>query len=71
MKLWTVKIRNQTPRSVQSDLDLHCPQKLLVSTSLRKELTIVIRQLWDCFKLKKLQTASFEVVKQDGNFSIC
>ena len=25
-------------RSVQSDLDLHCPQKLLVSSSAEKEL---------------------------------
>ena len=28
MKMWTVLIRDQTVHSVQSDLDLHCPQKL-------------------------------------------
>ena len=28
----TVLIRNQTARCVQSDLDLHCPQKLVSST---------------------------------------
>ena len=30
--------RDLTARSVQSDLDLHCPQKHLVSTSVWKEL---------------------------------
>ena len=38
--MWTVQIRDQTARSVQSDLDLHCPQKLLVSSTVRKELTL-------------------------------
>ena len=38
MKMWTVQIRDQTTCFVQSDLDLHCPQKLLVSTSVKKEL---------------------------------
>ena len=36
--MWIVLIRDQSARSVQSDLDLHCPQKLLVSSSVRKEL---------------------------------
>ena len=36
MKMWTVWIRDQNARSLQSDLDLHCPQKLHVSSS-RKE----------------------------------
>ena len=41
MKMWTVWIKDQTAHSVQSDLDLHCPQKLLVSSlSVRKDLTI-------------------------------
>ena len=31
-------MRDQTAQSVQSDLDLHCPQKLLVSSPVRKEL---------------------------------
>ena len=35
--MWTVQIRDQTAHSVQSDLDLHCPQKLLVSSSVRKK----------------------------------
>ena len=36
--MWTAQIRDQTAHSVQSDLDLYCPQKLLVSSSVRKEL---------------------------------
>ena len=38
--MWTVQIRDQTAHSVQSDLDIHCPQKLLVSSSVRKDLTM-------------------------------
>ena len=34
----TVKVRDLTAHPVQSDLDLHCPQKLLMSSSVRKEL---------------------------------
>ena len=30
--------QDQTAHSVQSDLDLHCPTNLLVSSSVRKEL---------------------------------
>ena len=30
--------QDQTARSVQSDLDLHCPQKFRVSSLVRKEL---------------------------------
>ena len=37
--MWTVWIRDHTARSAQSDFDLHCPQKLLGSSSVRKELT--------------------------------
>ena len=37
MEMLTVYIRDQTTRSVQSDLDLHCPQKLLVLSTTRKE----------------------------------
>ena len=44
MKMWTVKIRDQTARSVQFDVDLHCPQKLLVSALVRKELKRFIIQ---------------------------
>ena len=36
--MWTVYIKDQTARCVQPDLDLHCPQKLLVSSTVRKEL---------------------------------
>ena len=39
MKMWTVYIRDQTARSVQSDLDVHCPQKLLVSSTVMKDLS--------------------------------
>ena len=38
--MWIVQIRDQTTRSVLSDLDLICPQKFLVSSSVRKELTL-------------------------------
>ena len=34
----TVKVRDQNAHPVQSDLDLHSPQKLLMSSSVRKEL---------------------------------
>ena len=37
--MWTVSIRDQAARFVQSDLDLHCPQELHVSSPVRKELT--------------------------------
>ena len=36
--MWTVYIRDQTALSVRSDLDLHYPQKLLMSSSVREEL---------------------------------
>ena len=45
MKMWTVLIRDQTARSVQSDLDLHCPQKTLVSPIVSKELNITYNTL--------------------------
>ena len=40
--MWVVYIRAQTAHSVQSDLDVLCPQKLLVSSSVRKELMLYI-----------------------------
>ena len=36
--MWTVLIKDQTTHSVQSDLDLHCLQKLPLSSTVRKEL---------------------------------
>ena len=66
MKMWTVWIRDQTARSVQSDLDLHCPQKLLVSSSVRKELRVV----WEYWRLVPLY-ASFLIsltLYPDDNF---
>ena len=36
--MWIVLIRDHTSRSVQSDLNLHCPQKVPVSSSVREEL---------------------------------
>ena len=42
MKTWTVQMTDQTAPSLQSDLDLHCSQKLLVSSSVRKDLIIEI-----------------------------
>ena len=47
MKMWTVWIRDQTETSVQSDLDLHCPQKLVVLSTVRKEL---ITFKWENFE---------------------
>ena len=38
--MWTVFITDQTARSVQSDLDLPCPQKPLVYLPVRKELKL-------------------------------
>ena len=38
MKMWTVQIKDQTAHSVQSDLDLHCPQKFPVWSTVGKEL---------------------------------
>ena len=40
MKMWTVQIRDQTSFSVQFNLDLNCPQKLLVSSSVRKGISV-------------------------------
>ena len=40
MEMWTVQIRDQIACSLQFDLDLHCPQKLLVLSSVRRELTL-------------------------------
>ena len=34
--------QDQTARTVQSDHDLHCPQKLLVSSSVREKLNIMV-----------------------------
>ena len=39
MEMWTVQIRDQTALSVQSDLDLQYPQKLLLSSTVGKELS--------------------------------
>ena len=36
--MWTMYIRDQTARSVQSDLDLHCPQNVFVSLAVGNEL---------------------------------
>ena len=42
--MWTVWIRDQTAQNAQSDLDLHCPQKLVLSL-VRKELNLKIMLL--------------------------
>ena len=47
-------IRYQTAHSVQSDLDLHCPQKLLVSSSVKKELISFLHSLF--FQMKDRNT---------------
>ena len=38
--MWTVKIRDQTAQTVQSDIDLHCPHKLLVTSSIGIEFKV-------------------------------
>ena len=38
--MWNSVDQDQSAHFVQSDLDLHCPQKLLASSSVRKELTL-------------------------------
>ena len=38
--MWTMQIRDQTACSVQSGLDLHCPQKFLKSLTVREELRV-------------------------------
>ena len=43
MKIWTMWIKDQTACSVQSDLDLHCPQKFLTSSIVRKELKYYVK----------------------------
>ena len=45
---------DQTARSVQSDLDLHCPQIILVSSSVRKKLIAI--SVLILFQLFYLQT---------------
>ena len=56
--MWTVWIRDQAACSLQSDLDVHCPQKLLVSLSVRKELKGGnMKTLWE--KEKILGTSIF------------
>ena len=41
MKMWSVSFGDQTVQNVQSDLDLHYPQKLPMLSSVWKELTLV------------------------------
>ena len=50
--MWTVEIRDQTAHSVQSYLNLHCPQKLLVSSSVRRKLTILSRNVHNIMQSK-------------------
>ena len=38
--MWTAHTRDQTTQKLKFDLDLHCPRKLLVSSSGRKLETI-------------------------------
>ena len=42
--MWTVQIRDQTAQSEQSDLNLHCKQKLLVSSTASKELKALFQR---------------------------
>ena len=38
--MWTEKIRDQTAHSVQSDLDLYCPQKPLCVVIIKERLEL-------------------------------
>ena len=60
--MWTVWIKDQTARSVQSDLDLRCPQKLLVSSTVRKELTITFHRCFFTF-YRCFQSPNFTIRK--------
>ena len=61
--MWTVYMTDKTARSVRSlnTIDLHCPQKLLVSSAIRKE---IIPLLPECYIAKRhglslLKTSTF------------
>ena len=45
MKMWKLQFKDQTTHSLQSDLDLHCPQNILVLSSVRKELIFHLQKL--------------------------
>ena len=59
-----MEIRDQTARSVQSDLDQHFPQKLFVSSSVRKELSVIIymilRELNRCVSVEEMYRLNSE-----------
>ena len=57
MEMWTVKIRDQTVHSVQSNPDLHYPQKLLVSSMEAKELSPLTKQ--HNFRLAQVESINF------------
>ena len=45
--MWTAYIKDQTARSVQSDLDLHCPQKFLGLSTVGKELKRIYKNTFE------------------------
>ena len=65
MKVWTIKIIDQTEYySVQSDLDLHCLQKLLVSLSVGKRVNSLPNvEILDWSKMKAFADYQIDVVK--------
>ena len=70
--MWKVKIRDQTARSVQSDLHLDCPQKLHVSSSVKKEFTILFQQEGFHTSAKCIETGqSAQSPQADLHRSIC
>ena len=72
--MWTVWIRDQIACSVQCDLDLHCPQKLYVSSSVKKEFRIIFCsavQPSEFERRKALCGAICDILWQAGNQSRC
>ena len=52
----SVYIRDQTSRSVQPDLKQNCPQKLLVSSSVRKQFNLFYMNFFVLLRVVKHRT---------------
>ena len=69
MKMWTVYIRDQTAYSMQSDLDLHCPQKPLVSSTVRKKLKKEVQKIYSHLLSKAGTNCGSEMQRGDNSNS--
>ena len=63
-KLWTVEIRDQTARPVQSDLDLHCEQKASCVIISKERVNAWAKSIDSC------QPAQFGQADMGRNFSL-